>query len=236
MKNSVRWLWSVSLVITLLSLAAANSVAEPRQILQGTQIHLKLLNDISTSDSRNGDAFIAVVTEPVMLGNQILLPPGTKIRGIVTSISRAKRFALFRGEAYLNLTFRSVEVDSRLIPVQMSILDVRKPSTEGEGGRRKDIDVTEGQLLQQKHDIKGDVIAGTIGTGGATLIGKIASHAAAGFGIGLAGSAIYVAQKRGHEVTLPADTGFVVRMDSTVTVPGTVADAAAASGSITGGN
>src|SRR5215831_10908638 len=196
MKIAVR----VLALVAVLSFAVAGSFAEPRQIMQGTQIHLKLLNDISTSDSRNGDPFMAVVTEPVVLGNQVLLPAGTKIRGIVTSISRAKRFALFRGEAYLNLTFRSVEVDSRLIPVQMSILDVLKPSTEGEGSRRKDVDVTEGQLLQQKHDIKGDVIAGTIGTGGSTFIGKLASHAAAGFGIGLAGSAIYVAQRRGHEV------------------------------------
>ena len=236
MKIAVRLL----AVVAVLSFAVAGSFAEPRQIMQGTQIHLKLLSDISTSDSRNGDPFMAVVTEPVVLGNQVLLPAGTKIRGIVTSISRAKRFALFRGEAYLNLTFRSVEVDSRLIPVQMSILDVLKPSTEGEGSRRKDVDVTEGQLLQQKHDIKGDVIAGTIGTGGSTFIGKLASHAAAGFGIGLAGSAIYVAQKKGHEVTLPADTGFVVRMDSTVTVPGTAADAGSPSGSaiiasVTGG-
>ncbi len=237
MKIAVR----VLALVAVLSLAVAGSFAEPRQIMQGTQIHLKLLNDISTSESRNGDAFLAVVTEPVMLGNQMLLPAGTRVRGIVTSISRAKRFALFRGEAYLNLTFRSVEIESRLIPVQMSILDVLKPSTDGEGSRRKDVDVTEGQLLQQKHDIKGDVIAGTIGTGGSTLIGKLASHAAAGFGIGLAGSAIYVAQRRGHEVNLPADTGFVVRMDSTVTVPGTSADAGSQSGSaiiasVSGGN
>ena len=231
MRIAIRTLLAVALATSLVS----SSFAEPRQIMQGTQIHLKLLNDISTSESRNGDGFIAVVTEPVMLGGQTLLPAGTRIRGIVTSISRAKRFALFRGEAYLNLTFRSVEVDSRLIPVQMSILDVLKPSTDGDGNRRKDIDVTEGQLLAQKHDIKGDIVAGTIGTGGSTLIGKLASHAAAGFGIGIAGSAIYVAQKKGHEVTLPADTGFVVRMDSTVTVPGVAAEANTASGSVSGG-
>ena len=219
MKNTVRMVLPVLLVVSLLSVAATGAFADPRQIIQGTQIHLRLLNDISTSESRNGDGFIAVVTEPVMLDNQILLPAGTRIRGIVTSISRAKHFALFRGEAYLNLAFRSVEVDSRLIPVQMSIMNVTKPSHEGEGSRRKDVAVTEGQLLQEKHDIKGDVIAGTIGTGGSTLIGKIAAHAAAGFGIGLAGSAIYVAQRKGHEVTLPADTGFVVRMDNAVVVP-----------------
>ena len=168
MKIAVRLL----LAVAVLSLAAAASQAEPRQIVQGTQIKIKLLTDISTSTSRNGDGFIAVTTEPVMLGDQLLLPAGTRIRGIVTSISRARHFPLLRGEAYMNLAFRSVEIDSRLIPVQMSILAIQKPSNEGEGSRRKDVDVTEGQMLQEKHDIKGDIIAGTIGTGGATVIGK----------------------------------------------------------------
>ena len=227
MKIAVRLL----LAAAVLSLAAAASQAEPRQIVQGTQIKIKLLTDISTSISRNGDGFIAVTTEPVMLGDQLLLPAGTRIRGIVTSISRARHFPLLRGEAYMNLAFRSVEIDSRLIPVQMSILAIQKPSNEGEGSRRKDVEVTEGQMLQEKHDIKGDIIAGTIGTGGATVIGKIASHAAAGFGIGLAGSAIYVVQRKGREVTLPADTGMLMRMDNTVTVPGVSVSAGSVTGS-----
>jgi hypothetical protein len=227
MKIAVR----LFLAVTVLSLAVAVSQAEPRQIIQGTQLKIKLLADISTSSSRNGDGFIAVTTEPVMLGDQLLLPTGTRIRGIVTSINHARHFALLRGEAYLNLTFRSVEIDSRLIPVQMSILAIQKPSHDGEGSRRKDVEVTEGQLLQEKHDIKGDIFAATIGTGGSTVIGKIAGHAAAGFGIGLAGSAIYVVQRKGREVRLPADTGMLIRMDNTVTVPGVSASAVSANGS-----
>jgi len=226
MKIAVRLL----LVVAVLSLAVSALQAEPRQIMQGTQLKIKLLTDISTGSSRNGDGFVAVTTEPVMLGDQMLLPAGTRIRGIVTSINHARHFALLRGEAYLNLAFRSVEIDSRLIPVQMSILAIQKPSHDGEGSRRKDVDVTEGQMLQEKHDIKGDIIAGTIGTGGATVIGKIASHAVAGFGIGLAGSAVYVVQRKGREVNLPAETGLVIRMDNTLTVPGVSASASAANG------
>ena len=157
-------------VVAVLSLSASFSVAEPRQITRGTQVHLKLLNDVSTSSAHNGDSFLAVTTEPVMIGDQLLLPAGTRIRGIVTSISRARRFAIFRGEAYMNLSFRSIEMDSRLIPVQMSILDISRPAEEGEGRRRKDVEIGEGQMLQEKHDIKGDIVAGTIGTGGSTLI------------------------------------------------------------------
>jgi len=226
MKHLVR---ALSFALAL-SLAASVAQAEPRQLIQGTQIHLKLLNDIGTAASRNGDPFIAVVTEPVQVGDQVILPAGTRIRGIVSSISRAQRFSLFRGEAYLNLSFRSIEVDSRLIPVQMSVLAVDKPSGDGDLRPRKDIDVTEGQVLQQKHDIKGDIVAGTIGIGGGTLIGKLASHAAAGFGIGLLGSAIYVSARRGKEVYLPSETPLLVRMDNTVTVPTFLAAGGSSSG------
>jgi len=215
MKYFVRALF----LVAAFSVAVSFAQAEPRQLIQGTQIHLKLLSDIGTATSRNGDPFVAVTTQPLMVGDQVILPAGTRIRGIVTSISRAKRFSLFRGEAYMNLSFRSIEIDSRLIPVQMSVLALQKPSEEGEGRQRKDVDVTEGRMLEQKHDIKGDIVAGTIGTGGSTLIGKLASHTAAGFGIGILGSAIYVSARKGKELNLPAETGMLVRMDSTVTVP-----------------
>ena len=157
------------------SLAAPAVFAEPRQLLQGTQIHLQLLTDISTSSSKDGDPFMAIVTEPVAIGDQMVLPAGTRVNGIITMINKARRFSIFRGEAYMNLTFRSVEIDSRLIPVQMSLLSLEKPSKEGDGRRRKDVKITEGQVVEQKHDIKGDIVAGTIGTGGGTLVGGLQS-------------------------------------------------------------
>src|SRR6266850_50819 len=38
---------------------------------------------------------------------------------------------------------------------------IYKPSTEGEGSHSKGVTVTEGQLIQETHDIKGSIIAGT---------------------------------------------------------------------------
>jgi hypothetical protein len=213
--------------VLAVSLAAPAVFAEPRQLLQGTQIRLQLLTDISTGAAKDGDPIMAIVTEPVAIGDQVLLPAGTRIRGVVTTISKARRFSLFRGEAYLNLSFRSIEIDSRLIPVQMSLLAIQKPTTsDGDSRQRKDVKITEGQVVEQKHDIKGDVVAGTIGGGGGTLIGAIFSHAARGFGLGLAGSAVYVVARKGKEVDLPAKTGMLVRMDSTITIPGTTATGA----------
>ena len=208
------------------SLAAPAVFAEPRQLLQGTQIRLQLLTDISTGAAKDGDPIMAIVTEPVAIGDQLLLPAGTRVRGVVTTINKARRFSLFRGEAYLNLSFRSIEIDSRLIPVQMSLLAIQKPTKDGDNRQRKDVKITEGQVVEQKHDIKGDVVAGTIGSGGGTLIGAVFSHAVRGFGLGLAGSAVYIVARKGKEVDLPAKSGMLVRMDSTITIPGTSATGA----------
>jgi hypothetical protein len=212
-------LWSLLLAVVVVCTAAPSIYAEPRQVLQGTQVHLTLLNGISTAVAKDGDPFVAVVAEPVFLGNQLLIPAGTRVNGVIGTVTPARHFTVFRGQAYMNLAFRTIEVDSRLIPVQMSIIAIEQPHGQADGKKRKDVKVTEGQVVQEKHDIKGDVVGATIGTGGGTLVGAVFSHAMRGFGIGLAGSAAYSVARKGKEVELPAQTGILVRMDNTVTVP-----------------
>ncbi len=210
---------SLLLAAILVCAAAPSSKAEPRQVMQGTQVHLTLLSTMNSGATREGDPFVAVVADPVLLGNQLLLPAGTRVNGVVGTVEKARRFSVFRGEAYMNLTFRSIEVDSRLIPVQMSIIAIEQPRGQADGKRRKDVKVEEGQVIEEKHDIKGDVVAATVGTGGATLVGAVFSHVVRGFGIGLAGSAVYVVARKGKEVELPAQTGMLVRLDNSITVP-----------------
>jgi hypothetical protein len=207
------------LAATLVCVAAPSSKADAYQVVQGTQVHLTLLNGVSSGVAREGDAIVAVVADPVFLGNQLLIPAGTRVNGVIGTVERARHFSMFRGQAYMNVTFRTMEVDSRIIPVQMSIVAIEKPRGETEGKRRKDIKVDEGQVIEEKHDVKGDVLAATIGTGGGTLVGAVFSHVVRGFGFGLAGSAVYVVARKGKEVELPAQTGMLVRMDNTVTVP-----------------
>lgn len=218
------------LAAALVCTAPASSFAAPNQVMQGTQVHLKLLSGISSNVSKPGDPFVATVAEPVFLGNQLLLPVGTRVNGLIGTIEKARRFSVFRGQAYMNLAFHSIEVDSRLIPVHMSILAIEQPGGQGDGKRRKDVKIEEGQVIQQKHDIKGDLLAATIGTGGGALIGAIFSDVMRGFGFGLAGSAVYIVARKGKEVELPAETGVLVRMDNTVTVPVMSANNASSSG------
>lgn len=209
----------VLLTVALFCSVTPASYAEPRQVIQGTQVHLTLLSGVSTSVSREGDPFIAVVAEPVYLGSQLVLPAGARVNGIVGTIEKARHFSALRGQAYMNLTFRSIEVDSRIIPVQMSLIAIEQPHGQADGKRRKDIRIEEGQVVQEKHDVKGDIVGATIGTGGGTLAGAVFSHVARGFGLGLAGSAAYILARKGKEVELPAQTGMLVRMDNTITVP-----------------
>ena len=216
----------VSLVLTLVLVgtAAPPTFAEPRQVLQGTEIHLTLLTPISSSTSRPGDPFVAVLAQPVALDSRIIVPAGTRVNGVVGTIQGAKMFSIFRGQAYLNLTFKTLEIDSRLIPVQMSILAVGEPRVDSYSKPRKDMKIMEGEVLQEKQDYKGDALAMAIGGGGGSLVGLVFSNVARGVGIGLAAGAAYVVARKGKEVDLPTNTGMLVRMDTTVNVPSIAAN------------
>ncbi len=213
-------------VVVCLLLAAAIPVsAQFHQVLQGTQVRLTLLNGLSTSVARDGDPFTAVVAEPIYLGGELLLPAGAKVKGTVGSIIRPKRFAMIRGGAAMNLTFKSIEIDRHEMPVQMSILSITDPSDRANGKLRKDVKIEEGAVLHERRDIKGDAAIVALGTGGGSVVGAVFSHVVRGLTIGLIGSTAYVMTHKGKEVELPAQTGLVVRLDNTISVPAFAAHA-----------
>ena len=198
--------------------------AEPHQIIQGTEVHLTLLTPISSSTSREGDPFIAVLAQPVTLESRIILPAGTRIHGVIGTIQKPKNFSVFRGQAYMNLAFQSIEIDSRLIPVQMSIIAIGRPRVDSYSTARRDVKIIEGEVVQEKHDYKGDAYGMAIAGGGGSLMGVLFSNVARGLGIGFAAGAVYVVARKGKEVELPGQTGLLTRLDSTLIVPVIAAD------------
>src|ERR1700684_1640879 len=110
-------LLSAVLAGALLCSSAPAVYAEPHQVVPGTQVRLHIVSSIGTAISRDGDPFVAVVAEPVFVGNSLLIPAGTRVNGVIGTVERARHFSIFRGQAYMDLTFRSLEIDSRLIPV-----------------------------------------------------------------------------------------------------------------------
>jgi hypothetical protein len=208
-----------ALLSVLLWVTPAVHAQQPNNAIQpGTQVRLTMANGLSTGVARDGDPFTAIVAEPVFVGNQLLLPAGAKVHGTVTSVTRPKFFAIFRGGASMNLVFNSIEVESRIFPVQMSILSLYSGGTDSEK-KRKDVKMTEGVVIEEKRDIKGDLMTGGLGTGAGALVGVLFSNVARGTVIGIVGTGAYIAIKKGKDVELPAQTGMLVRMDSTISLP-----------------
>lgn len=117
----------------------------------------------------------------------------------------------------MNLVFDSVEVESRLFPARMSILSIYNSSEDL--SRRKDISTIEGEVVQEKQSVKNDVMDAAMGTAGGATLGLVFSRVMRGTVLGLAGSGVYIAARKGKDVELPAKTGMIVRMDSTFSVP-----------------
>ena len=123
----------------------------------------------------------------------------------------------------MQLIFRSIEVEQREVPVQMSILAIQDSMTKNDGRKRRDVKVDEGAVVQAKPDMKGEAVTLGLGTGGGAVVGAIFSHVVRGTVIGLVGGTAYVMVKKGKEVELPTQTSILVRMDNTVTLPTTTA-------------
>ena len=192
--------------------------AQANQIIPGTQVRLTLVNGLSTSVAHSGDPFTAIVAEPVFAGNQMILPAGAKVHGTITTVERPKLFSMFRGGASMNLAFNSIEVESRIFPVKMSIISIYSGGADA-SKQRKDLKTVEGEEVKQNHDIKSDVTAVAIGTAGGSTVGLLFSNVLRGSIFGLVGGGVYIAARKGKEVDLPGQTGMTVRMDSTVALP-----------------
>src|SRR5205807_3315713 len=80
-EESMKIALSFLLAAALVCAAAPSSYAEPRQVIQGTQVHLTLLSGISSAVARAGDPFVAIVADPVYLVSQLPLPSGTPLTG-----------------------------------------------------------------------------------------------------------------------------------------------------------
>jgi hypothetical protein len=191
------------------------------QIIPGTQVRLTLVEGLSTSVAHDGDPFTAIVAEPVFLGNTLILPAGAKVHGTVSNVDRPKFFSMFRGGASMNINFTSVEVASRIFPARMSILGLYTGATDA-GKQRKDLKTVEGVVVEPNRDVKSVVEDVTIGTAGGSMVGVVFSRVVRGTVIGLVGGSAYVVAKKGKDVELPAQTGILVRMDTTVSLPSTL--------------
>ena len=196
--------------ITLILGAEASRAAE---IAKGSHVLLKMMNSISTRTAKEGDQVYFQTAMPVTTNDQIVVPSGSYVTGVV---SHAKRSGRVSGRAEL-----AIRIETLTFPGGKTIkLAPRLASVDdGESGQK----VTGGEsTIQQGSTIGHDAarIAITSGTGAA--LGAVVDRSIQGAGIGAgAGAAVGFASvlfTRGKEVELRQGSTLDVVFDRAVDI------------------
>jgi hypothetical protein len=178
----------------------------------GTEIQLRLLEALSTGKNQRGDPLRAEVLEEVLVGEEIAIPAGTKVTGVIAHLKRAGRI---RGRSELNLDFHEIELpNGRRIPLAATVVSIEERSDEK-------VKPDEG-TIQGGSGATGDVKRVGAATGIGALIGMLAGGgrgAKTGAAIGAAAGTAGVLATRGSDTVLYPGTELVIRLDREVVFP-----------------
>lgn len=162
---------------------AAPKPALARVIPEGTALALELRTSLSSASSQAGDLVVARLTEDVKVGDRVVLPRGSEVRGRVTAVVESGKV---KGRARLAFELDRVVVGSREVELALGAVDITASDSK-------------------KRDAA--IIGG--GTAGGAIIGAIADGgkgAAIGAVIGGAAGTGAVLATKGKEVELPSGT------------------------------
>jgi hypothetical protein len=173
--------------------ATTGRMARSGMLAEGTEIQVRLEQALSSRSARMEDRFDATVALPVNIDGRVVIPAGTRLRGIVSNVQRAERPA--RG-GQLDLTFDSIYLDDRTrTDLRTRVVSVKENIDRSETAQRAGIGAVLGGVL-------GSILGGTKGA----IIGVVM-----GGGGGVAATA-------GEEVELPAGTILTLRLDQPLDV------------------
>jgi hypothetical protein len=154
----------------------------------GQEIDVRIQSELTSDTAQVEDRFEATTIVDLYQGERVLIPAGSVMRGIVSSVNRASRTDR---KGSLTVAFDQVTVRGRTYPMRGTVTQ----AIESEG-------------------IRGEV--GRIGAGsavGAIIGGIIGGVKGALIGVLIGGGGTMVATE-GKDVTLPPGTILRVRMDS----------------------
>lgn len=160
-----------------------------------TPITIRMIDSVDSDRARLGETFRASIDEPVVVGNQEVIPRGADV---LTKLVTDQRSGSLRGQTVLTLALSTVTVNGR--PVDVTSTDVRTASTSR--GQRTAGAVGGGAAL-------GAIIGAIAGGGKGAAIG-----AASGGALG-AGAEVVTG---GQKVRIPSETRLTFRLQSPVTL------------------
>lgn len=204
--------WAVAMALAgVLGLPGLVQAENRVRLPAGTKIVFTLNDTLSTKKNREGDHFTGVVSRSVRVGQQVVIPEGSVVKGTVTNVKRPGRA---KGRAELSVRFDSIELPDG------TTLELAASLTGLEEGERES--VTEEGQVKGEGSKKRDVaeIAGAAGIG--TAIGAIAGGgkgAAIGAGAGAAAGAGVVLLQRGKDVDIKRGAEMAIQLDRPLTVP-----------------
>jgi hypothetical protein len=175
-----------------------------------TTIPLELKNLINSRTAYSGEAIYCETIYPITVGNRIVLPVGTYVKGEITEVKHPGRL---KGKAQLGLRFNSITLPNGTTrPLRATL--------SGFGGAGKETFNREESRIKgqsSKGEDAGKVAQTTITGAEIGTIAGVGSHSVGkGLGIGsaagAAGGLIWVLAGRGKEVVLPAGTNLELQL------------------------
>ena len=154
----------------------------------GQELDVRLQTQLTSDTAQVEDRFEATTVADLYRGNEVLIPAGSVMRGVISSVKRASRTER-KGE--LTVAFDQLTVNGRSYPMRGTVTQaIESEGIRGEVGR-----IGAGSAV-------GAIIGGIMGGAKGALLGVL---------IGGGGT---MAATEGKDVTLPPGTILCVRLDS----------------------
>lgn len=168
------------------------TTARRNEVPSGTELDVRLERALNSGTSQVEDRFTATTLADLYQGNDMLIPAGSTLRGVVSSVNKATRTDR---KGSMTVAFDQISINGRAYPIHATV----SQALESEG-------------------IKGE--AGKIGAGagvGAIIGGIIGGAKGALLGV-LIGGGGTIAATEGKDVDLPAGTLLRVKMEQPLVI------------------
>lgn len=185
--------------ILLTGLCVSVARAETFAVPAGTTLHCRLLQTLSTKLNFQGDAFVATVSEPLVIAGKHLIPVGSTVEGHIAWLARPGRI---KGVGEMRLDAEKINFpDGRSFVVNAVLVN----AYGAEGAR---VVGEEGYVKGPRSRMK-DLEEIGLGIGGGGFLGTVVGgfHGAViGGAIGGAAGLVDTLRRRGKELALPTGT------------------------------
>lgn len=157
------------------------------EVPSGTELDVRLERELSSSTAQVEDRFTATTLADLYQGDNVLIPAGSTLRGVVSSVTKATRT---ERKGALTVAFDQITIKGRSYPIHATV----SQALESEGIRGEAAKIGAGAGV-------GAILGGILGGAKGALLGIL---------IGGGGT---IAATEGKDVDLPSGTILRVRME-----------------------